>query len=374
MISDQPLIRVLYNRHEKDYQIGLMTILLERAEMPDYSLTWISDSIAVGRAPMSYAEFDSIKAGGIDAIVNLCAEFSDLHELEETAGFEVYYLPIWDEDIPSMEDMEEALAWLDEAVYLGKKILVHCRHGIGRTGTFVISYMIRRGIGLKAAKKKLKSSNANPSSYGQWKLLKKYGKKSGILKIREPSLEIKTKVDLNRFFFDYESLIQDIDKRVSQDPEAYKEDCGSGESQCCYKSFYLQLIEVLYLYSNINRYFTSAERQIFIERSVSVLKADHSSAHNKILCPFNDGSKCRIYDIRPARCRIYGIKNFSSDRHEINSMLFELSSNVFLAFSGQFLSDTSFIFPVTDIVSGKFVQKYFDYMAAIKRKKQPEHS
>jgi signal transduction histidine kinase len=64
--------------------------------MSSYPITWITNSIAVGRAPMSYAEFDYIKAKGVDAIVNLCAEFSDLHELEEPSGFEVYYLPIRD--------------------------------------------------------------------------------------------------------------------------------------------------------------------------------------------------------------------------------------------------------------------------------------
>jgi len=124
--------------------------------MSPYPATWITDSLAIGYAPMSYAELDAIKAIGIDAIVNLCAEFSDLHDIEKAFGFEVYYLPIWDEDIPEMEDMEKALAWLDEAIYLGKKVLVHCRHGIGRTGTFVTSYMIRKGLGLKAASKKFK--------------------------------------------------------------------------------------------------------------------------------------------------------------------------------------------------------------------------
>ena len=145
--------------------------------MSAYELTWITDNLAVGYAPTSYEALDSIKAQDINAIVNLCAEFSDLHEIEEGAGFEVYYLPIWDEDIPEMEEMEKALAWLDEAIYLRKKVLVHCRHGIGRTGTFITSYMIRRGLGLKAAKKKLKCSRASPSNYSQWKLLRQYGKK-----------------------------------------------------------------------------------------------------------------------------------------------------------------------------------------------------
>jgi protein-tyrosine phosphatase/Fe-S-cluster containining protein len=330
--------------------------------MSQYPITWITDSIAVGYAPMSYAELDSIKTLGIDAIVNLCAEFSDLHEIEESAGFEVCYLPIWDEDIPKMEDMEKALAWLDEAIYLGKKVLVHCRHGVGRTGTFVTSYMIRRGLALKSASKKLKSSNANPSNYGQWKLLKKYGKKSGILTIREPSLEIKNRVDLGHFFSDYESLIKKIDKEVQNHSQGEHLQCGKGEHECCFESFDLQLIEVIYLHSKINKHFSSVQRDLLIERVVGTYKKKNT------LCPLNYGSKCQVYETRPARCRVYGTPGFSADKHEIQNMLFELSQTVFLAFSGQFLPpDTDFTFSMADSISGKFVQRYFHYMSDNKK-------
>lgn len=59
--------------------------------MSDYPLTWITNHLAVGHAPMSYDELDSIKSQGIDAIVNLCGEYSDLHEIEEASGFEVFF-------------------------------------------------------------------------------------------------------------------------------------------------------------------------------------------------------------------------------------------------------------------------------------------
>lgn len=334
-------------------------------KMCPYSITWITDSLAVGHAPMSYAQLVSIKTQGIDAIVNLCAEFSDLHELEESSGFEVYYLPIWDEDIPEIEDMEKALAWLDEAIYLGKKVLVHCRHGVGRTGTFVTSYMIRRGLTLKAASKKLNASNANPSNYGQWKLLKKYGKKSGVLKIREPSLELKNRVDLSLFFADYEFLMKNIDEKLDEEIQTQQRSairqCGKTEQTCCSEMFDLQLIEVLYLHSNINKHVSSARREVFIERAVKTYK------QQRLLCPFNGGSGCEIYEIRPTRCRIYGALGFSADKHEIQDILFELSQGVFLAFSGKFLTDTGFQFSAADTISGKFVQKFFHYMADIEK-------
>jgi len=333
--------------------------------MPPYPIKWITRSIGTGYAPMSYAELDSIKAQGIDAIVNLCAEFSDLHDLETTSGFEVYYLPIWDEDIPEMDEMEKALAWLDEAVYLGKKILVHCRHGIGRTGTFITSYMIRRGLSLKAASKKLKSSNAAPSNYSQWKLLKKYGKKSGVLTIREPSLEIKNRVDLGHFFSDYESLIERIDQEVQTHSEGNHVQCGKKNHACCSEPFKLQLIEVIYLHSKINRRFTSVKREKLIKNAVKTAVKTYKAKN--LPCPLNDGSGCMIFDIKPIRCRTHGAIEFSEDREEIKDMLFELSQALFLAFSGKFLADPDFKFSVADTISGKFVQKYFHYMWAIEK-------
>ena len=86
-----------------------------------YSLDWITDSLAVGQAPMSYDSLDFIRAQGIGAIMNLCAEFCDLHWIEADAGFQVYYFPIPDEEAPDLPELEKALDWLDECLYLGKK-------------------------------------------------------------------------------------------------------------------------------------------------------------------------------------------------------------------------------------------------------------
>ena len=116
-----------------------------------YPLTWVTDHLAVGGAPMTYEQLDSLKEQGITAILNLCAEFCDLHDIEAAAGFEVYYLPVPDEEAPDLPALEKALAWLDEAIYLGKKVLIHCRHGIGRTGTVLNAYLLRRGLGHKLA-------------------------------------------------------------------------------------------------------------------------------------------------------------------------------------------------------------------------------
>ena len=145
--------------------------------MSDYELSWITKDLAVGHAPMSYADLDKIREEGIEAIVNLCAEYCDLHEIEENSGFDVYYFPIPDENAPDMGELEKALDWLDTMIKSGKKALVHCRFGVGRTGTFVTAYLMRKGCDMKGASKQMKHTQSCPSSYSQWKLLRKYKKK-----------------------------------------------------------------------------------------------------------------------------------------------------------------------------------------------------
>ena len=145
--------------------------------MSEYKLTWVTPQLSVGHAPLSYADLDAIRIEGVAVIVNLCGEYCDLHELEQNSGFEVYYLPIPDECAPNMKEMEDAMTWMDDRIRHGKKVLVHCRFGVGRTGTFVTAYLLKEGIDMKAASKLLKHTRANPTNACQWKLLRNYQKK-----------------------------------------------------------------------------------------------------------------------------------------------------------------------------------------------------
>jgi hypothetical protein len=370
--------------------------------MPEYQLQWITDHLAVGHAPLSYDQLEAIRRQGISAIVNLCAEFCDLHEIEGNYGFEVYYLPVHDNEAPLEPELEKALAWLDEAVYLGKKVLVHCRHGIGRTGTFVTAYLLRRGFGMKLAKRKLENTRACHSSFAQWWLLHKYGKKSGKLTIREPSLESKHIVDLAPHFEDYEAVLARLDQCFAHCAASNTglTSCGLDTDACCFDFVEMSLIEAVYLSHHVNRTLTSEGRQKLIGRALrttgrirellqglAVPEGDPAAVGNDLRqvyaaehlrCPLSVAGKCQAYPYRPVRCRTHGLPagrvDLGLDQHsvttveellgEIDGVLEALSDGLLLALSACLPERRELIFNLPDVVSGRFIQVLFGFLAS----------
>ncbi len=346
-----------------------------------YPIYWITPQLATGPAPMSYDHLESLKSEGIGAIMNLCAEYCDLHSIESDSGFEVYYLPVADEEAPQLKALEDALAWLDEAIYLGKKVYVHCRHGIGRTGTVISAYLLRRGLGSKLVKQKIKNMRSRPANFNQWWFIRKFSKKEPPLTIREPSLEWKQAVELTPFFADYRQLLETVDRKL-EEQGSENGFCGSGHVECCKNYVEVSLIEAAYLTHFINRKLTSRKRLGAMERSLEISrtlrnqgiipdkmqKPDLTSLYEKenILCPLSLEQKCLVYASRPLDCRFSDLKEKNLYSKTVNACRHsaqELSRELYLALSGSFLEAADISFPLVDVVSGKFVQSFFHILA-----------
>lgn len=359
--------------------------------MSAYPLTWVTNHLAVGHAPMSYDELRAIRKQGIDGIVNLCGEYCDLHQIQKDFGFEVFYLPVQDNEAPpSLQEVEKALQWLDECIYLGKKILVHCQLGIGRTGTFVTAYLLRRGFTMKLARKKLKQTRAESTSFNQWWFLRKFGKKEGRLTIREPSLEGSRLVDLAPYFEAYEALVAEAERLVLSTTDGEKETirCGRDTDACCHRFITLELIEAAYLNHHLNKKLTSDARIEAIKRAVEAHKiACRFSPPGEIrpsalqdgqdseeacpvatterqgyTCPLSVASKCVSFPYRPIACRVYDMAAKTPySPAPLEAQLHELSKRLFLELNASLLEGT-LLFSLTNVVSGRFVQEYFHYI------------
>jgi hypothetical protein len=98
---------------------------------------------------------------GVDRIINLM-EVDEVdaqgrkfrlyqQELTQLAGkrgvgMEISRFPIPDLNVPTRQQMRMILDALDGALALGRHVYVHCRGGIGRTGTVVGCFIARHGL------------------------------------------------------------------------------------------------------------------------------------------------------------------------------------------------------------------------------------
>lgn len=339
------------------------------------AINWVTDSLGVGPAPMSYVQMDALKELGVGAILNLCAEFPDLPDIQREYGFDVFYLPVHDEEAPELAEMEKALAWLDEAIYLGKKTYIHCRHGIGRTGTLLNAYLLRRGLGHRAAYKKLKKLRSKPESFDQWWSIRKYGRKSGKLTVRQPSLESSNQVDLAPFFMDYEELVAQVEELAA--PLVFDgKKCGCGHDRCCRTPVSLSLIEGVYIGTRVNLDLCSADRLKLIERAAEVSKRERLAASGiggkdfclsgaDTVCPLLLDGVCMLFDARPLQCRTFDLESDIKQslwEDTIEPDLDSMSSQVFFAFVSEFPLGSLPRFSLPDVISGRYVQTFFHWV------------
>lgn len=105
------------------------------------------------------ADLSALQAAGVTALVCLLEDrefaFYGVHDLvpkANDAGLEVLRLPIPDTGIPGgFERVDVLLDALEAREAKGGRLVIHCRGGLGRTGTIAGCYLVRRGQSPAAA-------------------------------------------------------------------------------------------------------------------------------------------------------------------------------------------------------------------------------
>jgi protein tyrosine phosphatase (PTP) superfamily phosphohydrolase (DUF442 family) len=107
------------------------------------NLDWITPELAVGGAFPSSA-IASLAAEGVAAVVDLRSEDCDDEAALRAHGIGFLHLPTQDHGALAQADMDAGVAYARE-VGLDRRLLVHCREGIGRSVTLALCILIDRG-------------------------------------------------------------------------------------------------------------------------------------------------------------------------------------------------------------------------------------
>jgi atypical dual specificity phosphatase len=114
-------------------------------------VTWLEEGrLAACRYPGSDKALHELAERGVTLLINL-HERPHSREVLGRHGLTELHLPVRDFTPPTLEQLEHAMAAIEDAIAGGQTVAVHCGGGLGRTGTLLACYLVKRGLGPEEA-------------------------------------------------------------------------------------------------------------------------------------------------------------------------------------------------------------------------------
>lgn len=135
------------------------------------NLSWITADLAVGGAvPADGAAH--LAELGIGAVIDVRGEACDDAAELKAAGLGFLHLPTEDHAAVDQTKLDRGVAFARNAQRTGRKLLIHCEHGIGRSATVALCVMVGRGWRPLEALARAKNARAlvspSPAQYEAW--------------------------------------------------------------------------------------------------------------------------------------------------------------------------------------------------------------
>jgi atypical dual specificity phosphatase len=132
-----------------------MGVLVDRGD-------WLVADQMLGCAyPRRDVALAALSEQGISLLVNL-NEREHAGEKLQAHGLTSVHVPIKDFSAPSIDQLEQGIAVIEEALSQGQRVAVHCGGGLGRTGTLLACYLVHAGASADDAIERVR--NLRPGS------------------------------------------------------------------------------------------------------------------------------------------------------------------------------------------------------------------
>lgn len=116
-----------------------------QAELTQVDVSWLTEDLAMGgrwppeAAPLLVEQWD------IRHVVDMRSEACDDNELLRQHGMTLLHLPTEDRCACTLEVLERGVKWVNGHLDSGRRVLVHCEHGIGRSALLSLCILVSRG-------------------------------------------------------------------------------------------------------------------------------------------------------------------------------------------------------------------------------------
>lgn len=149
------------------------------------NLSWVTSELAVGGSYPSSAAEHLARVLGIGCVVDLRVERCDDERVLREHGIELLHLPTWDTCAVSLSMLDEGVAWVNRKLEEGRKVYVHCEHGIGRSALLVLCVLVSRGAPplealtrAKDARSRVSPSPEQLEAYREW--IERWTRREGV--------------------------------------------------------------------------------------------------------------------------------------------------------------------------------------------------
>jgi atypical dual specificity phosphatase len=124
------------------------------------NLWWVRPGQLAGvRKPLP-TELPELEAMGIGAIVSVMDDPANLDAYEQ-ANIPYRWLPTKGGTAPTLTQIQDLKAFVDEQNQAGKAVAIHCTSGNRRTGTMLAAYLICTGTAYEDAMQVIQRANPN---------------------------------------------------------------------------------------------------------------------------------------------------------------------------------------------------------------------
>ena len=120
---------------------------LKAAGRPGPDLSWITDRLAVS-GTVRPSDYDWLAQRHVEALLDLREEDRGDPELLGQRGIDFLHIPVKDHFPPSQEQLDEGSQWVLQQLEAGRRTVVHCKEGIGRSIALACCVLMRTGYPL----------------------------------------------------------------------------------------------------------------------------------------------------------------------------------------------------------------------------------